>query len=77
MITVVFPKPFERVLSGQLRHSGQGSNVKEVLSDICSAKQELKKLLFSDSGQLQPSIAFFIERDPQIHNVSRAEQIKL
>ncbi len=60
MVRVVFPPQFQRMLNGELEHCGEGSNLGEVLANICEQRPDLRKVLFLASGDVSPFVAFSV-----------------
>jgi hypothetical protein len=58
MVTVVFPQQFSKILDGQLKLSGPGASLREVLANICDSRADLRKLLFLETGEVSPFIGF-------------------
>ncbi|HEY1553573.1 MAG TPA: MoaD/ThiS family protein [Kofleriaceae bacterium] len=67
MVNVIFPSQFAKVLNGQLRQVGSGSNLREVLSSICEAKSDLRKILFLPTEEVSPFIGFALQGEDKIY----------
>jgi len=77
MITVQFPRQFEKVLNGQLQLEAEGHSITSVLSQLCTDRSELKKLLFHDTKNISPFLAFCILGQNKIMTSTTANEVSL
>jgi hypothetical protein len=77
MITVIFPPQFSKILNGQLRQAGPGSSLREVLTSICEARSDLRKLLFFPSQEVSPFIGFSLVGEDHFYSASTINAMAL
>ena len=77
MVNVIFPPQFAKVLKGELRQAGAGTTLREVLSNICEARAELRKLLFLPSQEVSPFIGFALVGEDKIYTHQMMSSVTL
>ncbi len=60
MITIRIPTPLRPYVDGQTEVQVKGQNVAEALGDLTEQFPELKKHLFTDSGELRAFVNLFL-----------------